>query len=203
MKLSKNDRVTITRGNEKIGECTWNVSLSPVISCAAGVPCTKDCYAVKFAKLRPSCREAWSKNLRIAREDMPGYFKQISERLRNARKQPRFFRWHVAGDILNAEYLSGMLAIAREFPAIKFLCFTKKFDLLNGIAGEPNLQFVLSMWPGMAVPEGLESYPRSWMQDGTEARIPENAIECPGRCDQCGMCWNLSKIGRDVYFHKH
>ena len=37
---------------------------------------------------------------------------------------------------------------------------------------------------------------------GTETRIPEGSLECPGDCNHCGMCWALPEIGKDTYFHK-
>jgi len=32
---------------------------------------------------------------------------------------------------------------------------------------------------------------------------PVGAVECPGNCDTCGMCWNLKQLNIDTYFNKH
>ena len=63
-----------------------------------------------------------------------------------------------------------------------------------------NLTIVISVWPGLRIPNS--KLPKAFMQDGTENRI-NNAIECPGNCENCGMCWNLSKLGKNVVFNKH
>ena len=44
--------------------------------------------------------------------------------------------------------------------------------------------------------------PLAYMQDGTEKRVT-NALECPGNCETCGMCWNLKSLNKNVVFKKH
>lgn len=193
-------KTTISCGNSKLGAIP-NISLIPGRDCG-NVPCKRECYALKAWKAYPSAKKAWQGNSRSVHANPAGYFDAVRSFL--ARKAPRFFRWHVAGDILAQDYLESMKAIALEFPEIKFLAFTKRHDLeFSNIPH--NLAIVFSMWPGwgdeaQARDLGL---PIAWMQDGTEHRIPANALECPGNCESCGMCWNLRSIGRDVTFHKH
>ena len=64
-----------------------------------------------------------------------------------------------------------------------------------------NLTIVLSAWLDMSYinPFGL---PIAFMQDGTETRISD-ALECPGNCETCGICWALKSIKKNVVFHKH
>jgi hypothetical protein len=61
---------------------------------------------------------------------------------------------------------------------------------------------VFSAWPGMTFlnPHGHRV---AWMQDGSETRVPDDAIECPGNCESCGLCFEHDRLGRDVVFHKH
>jgi hypothetical protein len=129
---------------------------------------------------------------------------QIAERV--AKAKPRLFRWHVAGDILSENYLRGRCRIAADNPETHFLAFTKAFDIVNGYedreAGPSNLVIIFSAWPGMNF-SNPHNHCIAWMQDGTETRVPEQAIECPGHCWQCGMCFELPKLDRDVVFHKH
>lgn len=188
-------KVSISQGNLKMGNVA-SVSLPPIAACGNCRHCARDCYARKAYRLYPATRAAWDRNLQLARDDRAGYFAQVRDSLR----RPRFFRWHVAGDILDQDYLDRMKAIARELPAVKFWAFTKMHDL-DFRRLPRNLTIVLSMWPGMPVPRS--KLPRAWMQDGTETRIPTNAIECPGNCETCGACAELRKIGRDVFFRKH
>jgi len=192
------DGISIVDGNTKTGAVPA-VSTTPIEGCPAGVPCaTRDgCYACKFLH-RPTVRAAWSDNLDAVRHDRARFFGAL--RVYLSKRLPRFFRWHVAGDIADAAYLAEMKALARDFPNTRFLAFTKRHSL--NFRGLPaNLTVVLSMWPGWG--NTREKMPRAWMQDGTETRVPADAVECPGNCESCGMCWNLPRLGRDVVFEKH
>jgi hypothetical protein len=200
-------KVHITDGNDKLGAIP-NISLPPVLSCLKGVPCAKSgCYAKKFFG-RPSVKKAWMENYKLATRNRVSYFNQIRQYL--TRKSPRFFRWHVSGDILDQQYLDIVVGIAKSFPKIKFLVFTKRYDLTFPDLPE-NLSIVFSMWPGWNPLESESTkwiksnllLPRAFMQDGTETRVPASALECPGNCISCGMCWHLKNLGRDVVFHKH
>jgi hypothetical protein len=185
----------ISRGNTKLGKI-HNISLVPVKDCANCGACKSTCYAMKAWRQYPQTRAAWKHNSRLAHNNSFDYFWSIDNYI--SKKKPEYFRWHVAGDILNQDYYTDMCKVAQRYPNTKFLCFTKRFDL--DFSGRPkNLAIVLSMYPEMKVPR--KKMPRAWMQDGTETRIPKDAIECSGHCSGCNVCWDLK--GRDVYFHKH
>lgn len=192
---------TISDGNSKLGKIP-NVSLVPGADCLRGVPCAKasECYAFKLYAMYRSARASWKGNSLLARANPDAYFGAIDAYLE--RKRPRFFRWHVAGDILSQDYLAHMVDIARNHPDTKFLAFTKRHDL-DYAAMPANLQVVFSMWPGLEKPAAPKGVRYAWMQDGTETRVPKTAVDCPGLCEDCGMCWSLGKIRRDVVFHKH
>jgi len=196
-------RIKVSPGNGKVGKIP-NVSLPPVKACPSGVPCAKagECYALKAWQQYPGTRTAWSSNLDMYREDPTAYFAEIAAWLQAGRTLPRFFRWHVAGDILDPTYLDGMVAIAEMFPGVNFLAFTKRHDLVASATLPDNLVLILSMWPGFGE-QADDGFRRAWVQDGTEDRAPVDALECPGTCETCGMCWNLPKVGLDVVFHKH
>lgn len=172
-------KVKIADGNSKLGAIP-NVSTVPGKDCGNSDLCVRGCYAVKFYRMYPSVKNAWSINSELAHHDRKTFFGDVRTYL--AKKTPRWFRWHVAGDILDQAYLDEMKAIAREFPKTGFLAFTKmhmlSFDTLPG-----NLTIVFSMWPGLQLPAAVDAMPKAWMQDGSETRVPETAIPCPGRCD--------------------
>lgn len=190
----------ISKGNSKIGKVP-NVSLLPCKDCG-NVPCKSQCYAAKALNYSPDARRAWSHNSRQARNNPTAYFNALADYL--AKHNPAWFRWHVAGDILGQDYLNRMIKIARQFPGTRFLAFTKMHNL--DYSDLPaNLVIVASMWPTWGNPDAVRSsgLPIAWMQDGTETRIPVDAIECPGSCENCMMCWNLPKLQKEVYFRKH
>ena len=189
--------VQISKGNMKVGKLP-SVSLAPIASCPKGCPCSKDCYAMKAFRQYPTARKAWSDNFAYALKHRDAFFDEIETWI--GKHQPKLFRWHVGGDIIDAEYLVCMRATALLFPNTRFLVFTKRHDL-NYKDLPDNLSVVFSMWPAWG--NTRKSIPRAWMQNGTETRVPKDAIHCHGGCETCGMCWDLKKLGRDVVFDKH
>lgn len=200
----QHDHVCISPGNRKLG-AIMNISTTPVLCCPKGVPCAREgCYALKAYRLYPATRKAWARNARIATTNSKSYFSQIARII--ADQRPWYFRWGVAGDILNIEYLHGMCEIAEHNLRTRFLAFTKAFDIVNEyentVALPRNLALIFSAWPGMRI-ANPNAHRIAWMQDGTEHRVPENAIRCPGNCETCGMCFELPALRRDVVFRKH
>ena len=202
--MKHNQFVSISKGNRKLGSI-MNVSTTPGKCCVQGIPCASGgCYALKAMRLYPGTRAAWGRNEGLAKQDPDSYFTQIAAEV--SKTKPPLFRWHVAGDILSSDYLGAMCRIAAANPGTNFLAFTKAFEIVNRYGDHEaipaNLVIVFSAWPGMTFlnPHGHRV---AWMQDGTETRVPEEAISCPGNCESCGMCYELASLGRDVVFHKH
>lgn len=203
----------IAPGNSKLGKHIRNISFRPVIDCPKGVPCAK-MRRTKSGKLRPICyawkawlqykevRKAWTLNAKAAAENRELHFADIRHNLTS--NPTEFFRWFVAGDFPDQDYVNRVKSIAREFPNTSFLAFTKRHDLAF-INLPSNLTIIASFWPGWGDEKAIrrKGLPIAWMQDATETRIPKTAIKCPGTCEGCGMCWELPKLGRDVYFPQH
>ena len=207
----------ITPGNRKLGRIP-NVSLSPIKACRAcfggkAPPCAKTCYALKAFRMYPDTQACWNHNFEEAKRDLLGFMRSIVQQIQAKRQAPRWFRWHVAGDILSREYLAGMVYVARECPNTKFLVFTKQHAIVNDyystellfVKDRPaNLTIIFSAWPGLPLVNPI-GFPVAWMRPAertglSEPRIPANALECPGHCDTCGACWGLK---RDVVFDQH
>lgn len=177
--------VFISSGNEKIGNIP-NVSLPPIISCAPNVPCSRHCYAIRAFKQYPDVRKAWEANLWWATMKPDHYFQEIDHFLTN--KNPRWFRWHVSGDILNQDYLDEMVLLAHRHPLTNFLAFTKRHDLKydkHPIA--QNLIIRFSYWPMWGVCTGNELV--AYLKDDEEKRF-QNGFRCKGSCKNCKACWN-------------
>ena len=79
--------------------------------------------------------------------------------------------------------------------AILFYIYCVEYDL--------SLSIVLSMWPDHEVFGIRNDLKKAWMQDGTENRIPEGSVLCPGKCTTCKLCWHLKELGHDIIFNKH
>jgi hypothetical protein len=180
----------ISKGNSKLGAIP-NISMSPIKSCGNCSACAKDCYALKSYRQYPATRKAWDHNFREAVNNRDAHFLALKEDLQ--KRRPKHFRWHVSGDILDQDYLQRMKLLAYLCPETKFLAFTKMHGM--DYSGRPsNLIIRFSMWPGMdgILRAKVAGAPCAWLQDGTEDRIPKNAVKCPGSCENC-----------KAYFFKH
>lgn len=87
--------------------------------------------------------------------------------------QEPLFRIHVGGDFVDQENLDRWLGIAVRFPIIKFMAFTKKYELLPPLSSLPvNIKVFTSIWPGIELPTGLaQTYPKAWLME--DPRLPE------------------------------
>lgn len=196
--------ISISKGNTKTGAIPA-FSLTPGCTCSeeARATCFRSgCYACKSYRQYPNVRKAWDTNtdlikanLELVERELTAYF--------SAMTAPRFFRLHVSGDFASKEYAQMWARVASNAPHTNFLAFTKQWNMVRGVEFPDNFSLVLSAWPGTTIPEDLRKiYSVAWLDDGNE-EIPENAMECPGHCDQCGACWGLAKKGIDVKFKKH
>ena len=121
----------------------------------------------------------------------------------------RYFRYHVSGDIPNAEYFAEMVKTARIRPMVQFLAFTKQFGIVNeylsgGGSIPENLKVIFSNWGDWKCenPHGLPV---------CEVIMPgENPGEdwkiCGGNCTACACrgvgCWEV-KNGETIAIYKH
>ena len=198
--------IHVSKSNTKMGK-VHSISLLPVVTCIDKPPCRHDCYARKIMRFRPTVRKAWDDNTFLALLHPDKYWSQLREYLTT--HEVELFRYHVGGDIPNEGYLHRMIGMANSFPHVRFLCFTKRYNFsMTGSPCPANLTIKLSMWPNYSPPGGVltkdavlfHSSGFAWMQDGTETRVPEDAIKCAGTCESCMKCWGSTK---DVVFKKH
>lgn len=197
--------VKISPGNSKLGQIK-SVSLPSLTTCRA-CGCNTRCYALKLERLRPAVRDAYQHNLNVLRSDPDTYWREVEAAIMLS----RFFRFHVSGDIPDADYLDHMALIAARQIHCEILCFTKKFELVNAYldrysAFPPNLHLILSAWPGLPLsnPYDLpEAHVR--FRDGTTT-ARSDAVPCPGNCTDCAVtdagCWALRQ-GQQVIFDEH
>jgi hypothetical protein len=122
-------KVAISAGNRKIGK-VLNVSLPPMFTCGNCAECIKYCYDVKACLQYKNALNARARNLSILSRDFDGYFRQIRSRM-SRRRVNKFFRFHVAGDMVSARYLDEVVKTARLFPEWIIWTYTKEFELVN------------------------------------------------------------------------
>ena len=196
--LREESRLYISHGNRKMQKRFMVFNLPHKITCPGRTPlCESICYARKAEAAYPDCYPSRLRNLDASK--MPDFVDAVYNHIkRNAARRP-FFRIHESGDFYSQEYLDKWIEIARMCQNVKFLAFTKSFALdFSNIPA--NMQIVWSIMPDTdmtTVPSGPRAYA------GACQGMPENVLECPGTCNECGMCWQLGKFGLDVHFEIH
>lgn len=194
-------KLSISGGNSKMGSIP-SVSLPPIKTCRADAPCTKKCYAARLVKRYKNVSAAYENNLKMWEESPEVFELQVVA----AAIITQFFRWHVAGDILNDTYFKMMCSVAKRCPGTKFLAFTKRWDIVNPLHEliPKNLQIVYSAWPGLE-PDNPYDLPVAHIVLKGEEPKSDWKI-CGGNCTECvcrGIgCWEL-KHGEHIAFYEH
>ena len=199
-----NKFVTIGNGNSKLGMAIPNINLPAGMTCRADAPCRKGCYACRGNFMFSNVATAIKNNYEAFCSNSALYFDEI--RVRTALN--KYVRWHSSGDIINTKYLDGMCAVARANKDTHYLCFTKKYEIVNdyvysGHEIPENLSIVFSNWGDWKCYNPY-NFPTSWVQfkDRDNREIPDTAQKCNGKCAECQYCWHM-KNGQSVYFPKH
>jgi hypothetical protein len=191
--------ISVSKGNMKVGNI-GSFSLPPIKSCPNCSFCVqKDkgikCYALKAYTMYAATRAAYDRNFWVTKRYLSLFEKQIREFLDDY-KGP-FFRIHVSGDFYSQGYLDAWKRITADYPNIRFLAFTKAFDL-NYSKMPANMKIIWSVMPGM------KNYPKKGCHAfaGNSAPKDTKLIFCPGNCESCGMCFDAPK-GFNVHFPIH
>jgi hypothetical protein len=121
----------------------------------------------------------------------------------------RFFRYHVSGDIPNAEYLHNMIETAHALPGTMFLAFTKQYTIVNeyitrGGTIPENLKIIFSNW-GAWKCENPHALPVCEIVLRGSEPAPNWKI-CGGNCTACACagigCWELMP-GETIAIYEH
>ena len=198
--------VRISNKNSKMGDVA-SVSLVPFFSCPGNCKntCAGKCYAAKIANLRPSVLYSYAINQALAMYRPDIFWPSIDL----ACKAVRYFRFHVAGDILNRDYFNHVIETAVNNPHTEILIFTKRFDIVNGYLSEgkeipSNLHLLFSGWENLK-PENPYNLPETNVFK-SESDIKEDWKLCGGNCFNCACrgvgCWQAVK-GDTIAFKLH
>lgn len=119
-------RIHFSKGNLKTH--TPSIDLPAGIFCNRNASCWQSarCYA---CWLHDNVQRNYLDNMQVLLSDSKKYFDSIRQFLNKT--DSKFFRWHVSGEIVNADYISNMVAIAKEYKNIIFWTYTKKYLLVN------------------------------------------------------------------------
>jgi hypothetical protein len=202
--MKNNYNVSISAGNSKMGAIP-SVSLPACITCNPDAPCFKLCYAAKISRLYKNTAAAYQRNLSILQADAGAYWIQVKAAAITA----RFFRFHVSGDIPNAEYFAEMVKLARDLPNTNFLAFTKQYSIVNeyisnGGAIPSNLKVLFSNWGAWKCENPYNLPVCEIILKGNDP-APDWKI-CGGNCTACACagigCWEL-KNGETIAIYQH
>ena len=204
--MSKTNQISVSNGNIKMGRIP-SISLPAIITCRKDCKCREKCYAAKIERIRPLVKAAYLHNLKMLREQPEVFWRQAEAAIMLS----KYFRFHVSGDIPNKEYLEKMIEISARQPHCEILCFTKKFDIVNGFLSDGgvipnNLHLIFSGWKDLSM-ENPFNLPEAhvWYKDGTTTARPD-AKMCGGNCTECAKtgvgCWVL-KNGEQIMFKEH
>lgn len=139
--------------------------------------------------------------------DSDDYFDTIIKQLKQPLVIYKYVRWHSSGDIVDIKYLNGMCRVAHNCKQIKFLCFTKKYEIVNeylskGAVIPPNLKIVFSGWDESWHFDNPYKLPVALVRFKNDKRDFSKCKECSGKCYECVACWKL-KNGQTVVFDLH
>lgn len=194
----------ISNGNVKIGR-VMNVSLPPVLSCGKCKQCKHYCYDIKACLQYPhNVADARIRNWTILQKDRAEYFRRIEEKV-SRRRRNKFFRWHVAGDIVDADYFQNMVAIAERHPEFIFWTYTKMYHIVNdfidaGGSIPKNFHIMFSEWRGLPM-ENPHNMPEFRVVFKGEDRPAGHY--CPGNCDICKANGRGCLAGETTYALEH
>ena len=202
--------VTFSLSNAKLGGFIPSIDLPPIVTCRKNAPCRKGCYALKGNFRYPTKIKSMQDNLAAYKKDPVAFFDTIKDFLNNGDVIYRFFRWFGAGDIVDGDFLKGVVEVAKQCKDTKFLMFTKKFELVNDYLDyyqefPSNLHIIFSMWDKDFYVQNPYNLPCAYVdfKDKTcNPDIPEFAIPCTGDCSNCKSCWSLVNT-QSVYFKQH
>ena len=182
--------VCISSGNMKVGNVP-NVSLPADWTCPNCATCTKDCYDKKACIQYLNVRKARARNYSILVRNYQLYWTQIRAKI--AKLKTKFFRFHVAGDIISERYFSDMVKTARLFPHIRFWTYTKSFNIVNTFvrnnggsrrkAIPENLSVMFSAWGTKPIdnPYGFPVF----LVLVSGMKKPNGFMYCPSNCLWC------------------
>ena len=131
------------------------------------------------------------------------------------RRTNKFFRFHVAGDIIDVDYFDRMVKLSRKHSDFVIWTYTKNYAVVNsyvqqhGLDAIPeNLHVMFSEWDGMQLvnPYNFPVFTCK-MKNGNinhpDAKYFDGLYKCPGNCDVCKELRAGCIAGMNTYCDEH
>lgn len=180
-------KICITNGNSKIGH-VMNVSLLPIFTCINNCHgCRFFCYDIKACMQYKNVIMARARNTVLLWRDRDKYFELVEKKISHRRKN-KYFRWHVAGDIIDLDYFERMIEIAKNHKDFVFWTYTKQYTIVNNYCDKygknsipSNFSIMFSQWDGIEIVNPY-NFPEFRVYDDI-TNVKEHV--CPGNCELC------------------
>lgn len=125
--------VHIGFSNAKTG-ASVNEGTTPIVTCCAHAckTCARSCYAVlHIDNIYPAARRNHAENTIMRRRNAKSYYEAFfSEALRRG----MMLRINETGDFENARQVAALKAVARRFPSVPVIGYTRRTNLVDAIA---------------------------------------------------------------------
>ena len=206
---NQSNEISMSNHNSKTGAACLNIAF-PVCTCREDAPCKEKCYACKGRQQICRVQASYYRNLRLYNNSADDFFEQLYYKIKfSGLPMVRFFD---SGDYPDVEFLERSVELANKFPNVKFMAYTKKYDLVNKYLDDggklpDNYNIFFSAWDKLWDVPNKHNLPVAYVKFKEERftpEIPKSAFHCPGRetnCSACGVCW--SKKVKAVYFDEH
>jgi len=198
--------IRISKGNSKVKN-TLLFDLPAVVTCDPEFcgGCAKSCYARRCETRLKVVREARKANYvaSLHNDFVEEFLATLRIQLRGITYQ--YARIHSSGDFYSQEYLEKWFQICRELPGVKFLAFTKSFNL--DYSDKPvNLTIIASEF-GNEIPEHIK-FERSVVVKKSDIPniegLDSHYFVCSeGDCSTCRFCWNIDKTTKTLILPLH
>lgn len=195
----------VNNGNDKLGKSIKVINVPAGKTCQCDAPCNKRgvCYAQKGSFNYPNVKNCYAENLKSFLENPNLAEMEILSQMPYA----GFCRIHASGDVVNVRYLDMLINICNKLPNVKFMMYTKKYEMINQYLEEcgefpENMKIIFSLWDTYKC-DNRHNLPTSQviLKAGNVDPIKEGFL-CDGLCEKCYKCWNLQE-GENVLFNEH
>jgi hypothetical protein len=193
----------IGRGNVKVGPIS-TFSLPSRFSCPGASPwCIKHCYAARFERLWPNCRQAYSRNL-VLSWIAPRFVRAM---LRYIPRDLPYLRIHVSGDFQSGAYADSWLQIAQKRPHCQFFAYTRSWNVASILPALERLRALGNAHLFASVDPDMPDPPPGWRVAYLDIDPRANGVPClhqQGQAESCHECRYCFRPGKgNVVFTVH